>query len=226
MLRKNIFSSRGFHVLNNNQRSTRGFIEDPSRTINVQPSTMSEDSAVFNEDVPTTCSTDDNNQNNDATNTEPTTMNADKQYLPADKLRKRIAKTIKKRRKNPKKIKISRTKVSTHIYPSTLKAIGIKKSKYKKVQIYDKFKDKSDPHDVAKLIHTLHLKEHRIKKPVKESKTLVKHLVECLQSGTGDYSKYIDAFKTIYPVISTVLKVTQPELMPFLIAGDGATEFM
>jgi len=226
MLRKNIFSSRGFHVLNN-QRSTRGLIEDPSRIINVQPSsTMGQESAAFNEAVPsTTYSTDDNNKTI-ATTTEPTTMNEEEQYLPADKLRKRIAKTIKKRRKNPKKIKISRTKVSTHIYPSTLKAIGIKKSKYKKVQIYDKFKDKSDPHDVAKLIHTLHLKEHRIKKPVKESKTLVKHLVECLQSGTGDYSKYIDAFKTIYPVISTVLKVTQPELMPFLIAGDVATEFM
>ena len=60
MLRKNIFSSRGFHVLNN-QRSTRGLTDDPSRIINVQPSTtMNEESGAFNDDVPTTTMEDNN----------------------------------------------------------------------------------------------------------------------------------------------------------------------
>ena len=79
-------------------------------------------------------------------------------------------------------------------------------------------------------LHKLHLKEFKIKKPHKDTRALVKQLEATLENGQVghgfDFKDYVTAFKNIYPVVSTVLKVAQPELTPFLIAGDVATEFI
>ena len=150
--------------------------------------------------------------------------------LPGHKLRQKIARTLKKRKAKPKAVVFSRSKLSNHIYPLTIQALGLPKSKYKKLQIYEKFKGKAKAKDVALELHKLHLKEFKIKKPHKSSKALVKQLRSSLekgQLGNGyELDDYVKAFKNIYPVVSTVLKVTQPELTPFLIAGDVATEFI